>query len=201
MLLLLCLVAQSCPTLCDPIDCSPTDSSVHGDSPGKNIGVGRLSLLQGNFQTQESNQGLLHCRWILYHLSYPGSPPSVATLRKIKKCSFLFVRRKKEVMSLRHFSPFVLKLQRIQMLKTTTHLFHDYWFSVARTNQYRSAATSCFQQLFLHLLLIWQRKALLCDSGMSCSSVLLSHLALLHAVFLSASLRPCTSPVSPMERL
>ena len=25
------------------------------------------------FPTQESNQGLLHCRWILYHLSYQGS--------------------------------------------------------------------------------------------------------------------------------
>ena len=31
---------------------------------------GSLSLLQGIFPTQESNQGLLHCRWILYQLSY-----------------------------------------------------------------------------------------------------------------------------------
>ena len=35
--------------------------------------VGSLSLLQGIFPTQESNQGLLHCRWILYQLSYQGS--------------------------------------------------------------------------------------------------------------------------------
>ena len=40
----------------------------------KNTGVGSLSLLQGNFPTQESNLGLLHCRWILYQLSHPGSP-------------------------------------------------------------------------------------------------------------------------------
>ena len=40
----------------------------------KNTGVGSLSLLQGIFPTQESNQGLLHCRLILYQLSYPGSP-------------------------------------------------------------------------------------------------------------------------------
>ena len=40
----------------------------------KNTGVGSLSLLQGNFLTQELNQGLLHCRWILYQLSYPRSP-------------------------------------------------------------------------------------------------------------------------------
>ena len=31
---------QSCSTLCDPVDCSPPGSSVHGDSPGKNTGVG-----------------------------------------------------------------------------------------------------------------------------------------------------------------
>ena len=41
--------------------------------PGKPIGVGSLSLLQGIFMTQESNQGLLHCTWILYQLSYEGS--------------------------------------------------------------------------------------------------------------------------------
>ena len=35
-----CLVAQSCPTLCDPMDCSLPGSYVHGDSPGKNTGVG-----------------------------------------------------------------------------------------------------------------------------------------------------------------
>ena len=39
----------------------------------KNTGVGSLFLLQGNFSTQESNQGLLHCRQILYQLSYLGS--------------------------------------------------------------------------------------------------------------------------------
>ena len=38
----------------------------------KNTGVGSLSLLQGIFPTQESNQGLLHCRQILYQLSYQG---------------------------------------------------------------------------------------------------------------------------------
>ena len=33
----LCLVAQLCLTLCDPMDCSPPGTSVHGDSPGKNM--------------------------------------------------------------------------------------------------------------------------------------------------------------------
>ena len=35
--------------------------------------VGSLSLLQRILLTQESNWGLLHCRWILYQLSYEGS--------------------------------------------------------------------------------------------------------------------------------
>ena len=38
----------------------------------KNTGVGSLSLLQWIFLTQESNWGLLHCRWILYQLRYQG---------------------------------------------------------------------------------------------------------------------------------
>ena len=66
----LCLVAQSCPTLCDPMDCSPPGSSVHGDSPGKNTGVGCHALLQGIYPTQGSNPGLPHHRWILYQLSH-----------------------------------------------------------------------------------------------------------------------------------
>ena len=50
----------------------PRSPALQADSlpslpPGKpkNIGVGSLSLLQGNFLTQESNQGLLHCRGIV----------------------------------------------------------------------------------------------------------------------------------------
>ena len=43
------------------------------DSPGKNTGVGCHSLLYGIFLTQGSNLSLLHCRWILYHLSHQGS--------------------------------------------------------------------------------------------------------------------------------
>ena len=54
----LCLVIQLCPTLCNPTDCSPPGSSVHGDSPGKDTGVGNLFLLQGIFPTQESSRGL-----------------------------------------------------------------------------------------------------------------------------------------------
>ena len=47
---------QSCLTLCDFMDCSLPGSSIHGDSPGKNTGVGSLSLLQGILLTQGSNR-------------------------------------------------------------------------------------------------------------------------------------------------
>ena len=40
-----CLVTQSCPTLCDAMDCSLPGFSVHGDSLGKNTGVGCHALL------------------------------------------------------------------------------------------------------------------------------------------------------------
>ena len=67
-------VAQSCLTLCDPVDCSLPGSSVRGDSPGKNTGAGCHAPLQGIFPTQRSNPGLPHCRRILYRLNHQGSP-------------------------------------------------------------------------------------------------------------------------------
>ena len=71
-----CLVTWLCLAPGDPTDPSPLGSSVHGDSPGKNTGVGCHALLQGIFPTQELNPGLpgnSYCRQILYQLSYRGS--------------------------------------------------------------------------------------------------------------------------------
>ena len=52
----------------------PTNSLLT-EPPGKpkNTGVSSLSLLQEIFPTQESKQGLLHYKWILYQLSYKGT--------------------------------------------------------------------------------------------------------------------------------
>ena len=44
------------------------------NSLGQNTGVGSLSFLQQISPTQELNRGVLHCRWIIYQLSYQGSP-------------------------------------------------------------------------------------------------------------------------------
>ena len=70
---LLVKVAQSCLTLCDPLNCSSPGSSVHEIFSGKNTGVGCHFLLQGILLTQESNPHflcLLHCRQVLYLLSH-----------------------------------------------------------------------------------------------------------------------------------
>ena len=48
----ICLVTQSCLILCDPMDCSPSGSFVHGNSPGKITGMGCHALLQGTLRTQ-----------------------------------------------------------------------------------------------------------------------------------------------------
>ena len=76
----LCLVAQSCLTLCDPMDCSPPGSSVHGDSSSKDTGVGCHSHLQAIFPIQRSNPGLPQFRQILYQLSPPGKPKYIGAI-------------------------------------------------------------------------------------------------------------------------
>ena len=63
------VVTQSCPTLCNPMDCSLTGSSDHGDSPGKNTGVGCHALLQGIFPGIEPMSPTLQTD------SLPSEPP------------------------------------------------------------------------------------------------------------------------------
>ena len=128
----MCLVTQSRPSLCNPmdLDCSLPGSSVRGilqartlgwvampfsralpnpgmeprspalrvdslpaESPGKsrNTGVGSLSLLQGISLTQESNQGLLHCRQTLYQLSYQESSLSEIIFLLCKRKTKLYI--------------------------------------------------------------------------------------------------------------
>ena len=73
-----CLVTQSCPVLCNTMNCSPSGSSVHGDPPGKNTEVGCHALLQGIFPNQGLKPSLLHCRRILYCLDHQGSPHNIS---------------------------------------------------------------------------------------------------------------------------
>ena len=69
----------------------------------KNTGVGSLSFLQQIFPTQESNRGLLHCRQILYQLSYQGSlyfnlkkpPPAgiISSISQMKKVRLRVIKQ------------------------------------------------------------------------------------------------------------
>ena len=70
----LCLAAQSCPTVCDPVDCRPPGSSVYGDSPGNNTRVGCHALPWGIFPPQASNPGLPIAGGFFNCLSHQGIP-------------------------------------------------------------------------------------------------------------------------------
>ena len=113
-------VTQLCLTLCNPMDymvhgilqarilewvafpspgdlpnpeIEPKSPALWVDSP-KDIGVGGVSLLQQVFPIPESNRGFLHCRWILYQLSYQGSHfIAIVVLFKSKfhSHSFIFI--------------------------------------------------------------------------------------------------------------
>ena len=80
-----CLLAQSCLTLCHPEDCSPPGSSVHGDSPGKNTGVGCLARLKGIFPTQGSRRvwGILY-HWATRKASLSQKKPQWRSLGKVR---------------------------------------------------------------------------------------------------------------------
>ena len=67
-------VAQSCPPLCDPMDCGPPGSSVHGIFLARILECIAIPFSRGIFQTQGSNLSLLNCRKILYHLSTKEAP-------------------------------------------------------------------------------------------------------------------------------
>ena len=67
---LLCLVTQLCSAFYDPMDHSPPGSLVHGNSPGKNTGIGCHTLLQGIFPTQGWTQSPA-----LQVDSLPSEPP------------------------------------------------------------------------------------------------------------------------------
>ena len=78
------LLSCCCVRLCNLMDCSPPGSSVYGDSPGKDTGLGCHALLQGIFPTQGLNPALPHFTRILYRLSHQGSP---RTLKRVA-CAF-----------------------------------------------------------------------------------------------------------------
>ena len=67
-------VAQSCPTLCDPMDNSLPQAPLSMGFSRQEYWSGLPFPSPGNLPTQGSNPGLSHCRQTLYHLSHQGSP-------------------------------------------------------------------------------------------------------------------------------
>ena len=67
----LCLVAQPCLTLCDPVDCSPWGSSVHGRLQARKLEWVAMPSSRGSSQPRDWTQVSFYCRQILYHLSHP----------------------------------------------------------------------------------------------------------------------------------
>ena len=63
------------------------------NSPGQNTRVGSLSLLQGIFSIQESNQGFLHCRQILYHSSSGKKAQANIAMTVEKGLIFLMIEK------------------------------------------------------------------------------------------------------------
>ena len=69
--------AQLCPTLCDPVDCNPPGSSVHGISQARILGYVAISFSRGSSQPRDRT--LIPCifcisRWILYHCAILEAP-------------------------------------------------------------------------------------------------------------------------------
>ena len=83
------LVTQLCPTLCDPMDCRPPGSSVHGILQARIVECLAHFLPQGIFPNQGQNMAVLHFRQTLYSLSHQGSPCYA-------EGSFLFKKKKKK---------------------------------------------------------------------------------------------------------
>ena len=81
-------IAQLCSTLCDPMDCSLPDSSVHGILQARILEWVAILFSKGLSLTQGSNLGFLHYRLALYHLSHQGSPKtsfsSVQSLSRVR---------------------------------------------------------------------------------------------------------------------
>ena len=69
-----------------PVDCKPIRLLCPWDSPSRNTGVSCHYILHGLFLAQGSNQGLLHCRSVLYYLRHQGSPtPTISWLISTKQ--------------------------------------------------------------------------------------------------------------------
>ena len=73
------LVPQSCPTLCDPLDCSLPGSSIHGILQVSILKWVAIPFFRGSSQPRDWTWAYLHCRHILCHLCHQGNTSRMKT--------------------------------------------------------------------------------------------------------------------------
>ena len=121
-----------CPTLCNPMNVS---SSVHGILQAIILEWVAISSSRGSSQPGDLNPGLLHCRQILYPLSYQGSPPGALLNQEAKESFLSFQSPQSSAVSPRWIlgglAPPLLAI----LLRVTAYLWHPpedspFWTSV-----------------------------------------------------------------------
>ena len=135
----LCLATQSCLTVCNPVDCSPPVSSVYGDSPGKNIGVGWHTLLH-HPEIKPSSR-------TLQADSLPSEPPGKPKNTRVGSLSILqgiFSTRNQTRVSCIAGGFFTSWTTREALcLKIVGHLSHDLILALSQAMEYVSRNSSC----------------------------------------------------------
>ena len=82
----MCSFAQSCPTLCSPVDCSPPGSSVHGIFQARILEWVAISFSRGSSHPRDQNHlSCISCIgwWVPWQLSRQGIPNTSIKLLKI----------------------------------------------------------------------------------------------------------------------
>ena len=155
--MLLCLVSQLCPTLCNPMDLSPPGSSVQGDSQGKNTGLGCHAFSRGLSQPREKPRS--PALQADYLLSQPLRKP-ITTLGKAQSSEFFSQPRaiKQEIFS-HKYSCLVLQLTFLMCSREN-----------ARVNQMLTRLTCCRGRGFSVLFSLVAQSCLTLCNPMGCNT-------------------------------
>ena len=146
----MCSAVLSCSVMSNSLllmDCSLPVSSIHGDSPGSNTGVGCYALFQGIFPTQGSNPGLLHCRQILYQLIHQGSlekHEQGIKNHRLKRLRFQFWFCTQSWVGQLTFLCFSLFISRDNKANLRRFLQGLNWPSIKLGQEYSDACVSCY---------------------------------------------------------
>ena len=96
-------VAQSCPALCDPMDCSPPGTSVHGILQAIVLEWVAMPSSRGSYRPKDQTWVSCVGRQILYHLSHQGSPEISLEISKFMN-QHSWAARRNTAMIQTHFS-------------------------------------------------------------------------------------------------